>query len=111
MSYEIGRDLERVRAELDDLCQRHAAHVADGHSAEVGSHEHEATPEEVAEVVVAAAAALEVAAEEAPEEVKAEVEAAAEEAVEAAEAVVEALESTDAGEDPPDRTHPLYARI
>lgn len=111
MSYEIGRDLERIRHELDEACRRLDAHTADGHSSEVGAHEHELTPAEVQDVVEAAAEALAAVAEEAPEEVQAEVTEAAVEAAEAAVAVAEAVESTDAGEEPPDRTHPLYARV
>ncbi len=109
--YHIGQDLERLRANLEDLCRRHDAHVGDGHSSEVGAHEHELTPAEVQDVVEAAAEALAAVAEEAPEEVQAEVTEAAVEAAEAAVAVAEAVESTDAGEEPPERTHPLYSRV
>ena len=111
MSYEIGRDLERLRHELDELCRRHDAHVSDGHSSEVGEHQHELAPEEVEEILVAAAEAVKELVEEVPKEAKAEVEEAAEALEEAAEEVAEATESPEVDEDEPERVHPLYRKL
>lgn len=105
--YVHGRehgDLERRLADLHSAVHEHLTSGSHDHA-------HELAPEEVEEILDAAAEVVKELVDEAPEEAKEGVEAAAEALEEACEEVAEATESTDVGEEPPDRTHPLYARI
>ena len=105
--YSHGREHGDLERQLRDLADRVAAHESGpGHE-----HEHELAPEEVEEILDAAAEVVKELVDEAPEEAKEEVEAAAEALEEACEEVAEAVESPEVDEEEPERVHPLYKKI